>query len=292
MNDNDIKKEPTKGIFDDDTPPISSLPKAPLTEEQILAQSRKKSIISLVFGLIPVALFIYCLIESGGDTSEGGDGAIWWLMIIYYWSLGIPIAIGAVAFAIKATSLKKHILSIISVIVAFLPAAFVGFLLLSSMIFEMFPGSYDKLYKLFDYKTSYSIASDVDPNLIIEFPRVSEERYNCSNYDSRIYCYEVKDIYNSISAEPETRVTYKYRAQAIYDAYKIDGVMREINCIENSICYVLDYNIPKNGVKQELFIITKGSTDDDIFKINYTFTIKNSDEYLEDIINKVKIKNK
>lgn len=45
---------------------------------------------SLILALIPIILFTYCLLYSGGSLNEGDDGAVWWLMIMYYWSFGIP----------------------------------------------------------------------------------------------------------------------------------------------------------------------------------------------------------
>lgn len=83
--------------------------------EQEKKQNRKVwSILSIVATVIPIMLWIYCLVVSGGSTSENGSGAIWWLMIMYYWSLGIPLAVISIAFGIIGLKTSLRWLSVIS----------------------------------------------------------------------------------------------------------------------------------------------------------------------------------
>lgn len=85
--------------------------------EQEKKQDRKVwSILSIIATIIPIILWIYCLIVSGGSGSENGPGAIWWLVVMYYWSLGIPLAVISVAFGIVGLKTSLRWLSIISLL--------------------------------------------------------------------------------------------------------------------------------------------------------------------------------
>ena len=85
--------------------------------EQEKKQDRKVwSILSIVATIIPIMLWVYCLIVSGGSGSENGPGAVWWLMVIYYWSLGIPLAAISIAFGIVGLKTSLRWLSIISLL--------------------------------------------------------------------------------------------------------------------------------------------------------------------------------
>ena len=72
------------------------------------------SILSIITAIIPVLLWAYCFIVSGGSTSENGPGAVWWLMIMYYWSFGLPLAIISIAFGIVGLKTSLRWLSEIS----------------------------------------------------------------------------------------------------------------------------------------------------------------------------------
>ena len=71
-------------------------------ESQPFTQKYSKiwPILSFIATMIPIILFSYCFIISGGSTNESGSGAIWWVIIIYYWTAGIPLAIISIAFGI------------------------------------------------------------------------------------------------------------------------------------------------------------------------------------------------
>ena len=77
--------------------------------------------IALILSLIPVVVFLFCLITSGGSSDEGGEGAVWWLLLIYYWSLGIPLLITSIVLAI--IGLKKDIIKTPAKVSLFLDAA-------------------------------------------------------------------------------------------------------------------------------------------------------------------------
>ena len=85
--------------------------------EQEKKQDRKVwSILSIIATIIPIILWVYCFIASGGSASENGPGAVWWLVIMYYWSLGIPLAAISIAFGIVGLKTSLRWLSIISLL--------------------------------------------------------------------------------------------------------------------------------------------------------------------------------
>ena len=72
------------------------------------------SILSIIATVISIAIWIYCFAVSGGSTNESGPGAVWWFLILYYSSLGIPLAIASIAFGIIGLKTNLRWLSIIS----------------------------------------------------------------------------------------------------------------------------------------------------------------------------------
>lgn len=64
--------------------------------------------------LIPIILWVYCFVVPGGSANENGPGAVWWLMVMYYWSVGIPLIAVSIAFGITGLKTKLHWLSIVS----------------------------------------------------------------------------------------------------------------------------------------------------------------------------------
>lgn len=73
-------------------------------------------VLSIIATIIPIALWTYCFIASGGSTSENGPGVVWWLIGIYYWSLGLPLAGISIAFGVKGLKTSLRWLSIISLL--------------------------------------------------------------------------------------------------------------------------------------------------------------------------------
>ncbi|GEM_PF-3023236 len=74
----------------------------------------KYAIASLIIALIPIVLSLYCYIVSGGSQNESGAGAVWWMVIFYYWSLGIPLAIASIVLGIMGLKSNLRWVSIIS----------------------------------------------------------------------------------------------------------------------------------------------------------------------------------
>lgn len=105
------------------------------SEEPEGPKSKKKSSsfsgygkIALILSFIPIILFIFCFIYSGGSSDESGEGAIWWLLILYYWSFGVPLLITSIVLAI--IGLKKDIITKPAKVSLFLDAAPLFFLLI------------------------------------------------------------------------------------------------------------------------------------------------------------------
>ena len=97
-------------------------------------ESKKKSkytYLSIISACIPIMLIVYCLIYSGGSLSEASDGAVWWLLIIYYWSVGIPQFILSLVWGISGLVKEKNKLAILGIIIDLIPLIiFLVFLLL------------------------------------------------------------------------------------------------------------------------------------------------------------------
>lgn len=74
------------------------------------------SVLSIIATIIPIMLWTYCFMISGGRTSEDGPGAIWWFIIAYYCSLGIPLVCISIAFGILGLKTHSRWLSIISLL--------------------------------------------------------------------------------------------------------------------------------------------------------------------------------
>ena len=92
-------------------------PETVVNTEHGIKQDRKMwSILSFVAAIIPIILWIYCFTVSGGSMSENGSGAVWWLAVLYYWSLGIPLAIISITFGIIGLKTSLRQLSIASIL--------------------------------------------------------------------------------------------------------------------------------------------------------------------------------
>ena len=92
------------------------------------------AIVSFVLTMIPILLISY-VIAAGHGESEGGDGAIGWLIIIYYWSVGFPIFVLSIIFAIIGLKSPRKPLAIASLIIKF--TAPISIIILS-LIFGLF----------------------------------------------------------------------------------------------------------------------------------------------------------
>ncbi len=92
--------------------------------------NKNNSFNSLVCALIPIILYVYCYIKSRGDGSEAGAGAIWWLMVLYYWTLGIPLFIASLVFgfsALKKNKLKTYkVIALLGIIIDLFPLLYIS----------------------------------------------------------------------------------------------------------------------------------------------------------------------
>ena len=86
-------------------------------KNEITNDSQKsKSKVALVLSLIPVIIFLFCLIYSGGSTSEGGVGAIWWIAMFYFMTVGVPLYVASLILGIESYKAERNRLSLISII--------------------------------------------------------------------------------------------------------------------------------------------------------------------------------
>lgn len=74
------------------------------------------SVLSIIATIIPIMLWTYCFVSSGGGVEKSGYGAVWMLIGIYYWSLGIPLMVISIVFGVKGLKTSFRWLSIISLL--------------------------------------------------------------------------------------------------------------------------------------------------------------------------------
>lgn len=91
------------------------------------------SITSFWLALIPYILFLYCYIASGGSFDESGSGAVWWLIMLYYWSIGIPILFVSFFLAVRGLKSDKKIFSYIGLVLTTPPVLLLLFALFSPL---------------------------------------------------------------------------------------------------------------------------------------------------------------
>lgn len=114
-NQNTAQIEQQEPVMNDGELPLEA------TEEEIKQEKRYNrkvwSIISIITAAIPVLIWLYCLTVSGGSANENGSGAIWWLLVIYYWTLGFPLAITSVITGIIGLNTRLRSLAAVSLLI-------------------------------------------------------------------------------------------------------------------------------------------------------------------------------
>lgn len=106
----------------------------PVNTQKQHEKSKKQAIFSFILSVIPIILILYCLITSKGSVSEDGEGAVWWLLIMYYWTLGFPLLITSVILSISSIKTKNNVLAYISLLISALPFIALALLIIISSI--------------------------------------------------------------------------------------------------------------------------------------------------------------
>ena len=88
---------------------------------EIIEKSKEYSKKAIVLGLLPFAIYLFCLIVSGGNTSSNGRGIVFILFGFYCVILGIPVAIISFETSIKAIKLNKNALSTTALVISCIP---------------------------------------------------------------------------------------------------------------------------------------------------------------------------
>ena len=85
-------------------------------EQEIKQERRRESmpVYSILATILPIFLWAYCLIYADGETSENGKGAVFWLLIMYYWSIGIPALCASIICGVIGLKSSLKWLSILS----------------------------------------------------------------------------------------------------------------------------------------------------------------------------------
>ena len=87
----------------------------PDTKLEETIKNKKYSIISLIATIIPIGLLLFCLIYSGGSFEENGRGVIWFYLIMYYGSIGIPLTVVALVNGERGLKTKYRKTAIASI---------------------------------------------------------------------------------------------------------------------------------------------------------------------------------
>ena len=106
----------------------------------INVQEKKKvnvcGIFAIILSIIPIILFIYCHIIVSSNSSAGG--AVGWLLVIYYWTFGIPIFVGSIVLGVIGLNKGNKILPIISLVINGLKVLVLFSVLFGVKIFRIF----------------------------------------------------------------------------------------------------------------------------------------------------------
>ena len=256
------------------------------SEEEKIKECKKKSIIGLILGLVPIVLFVFCLIVSGGDVSENGSGSVFWVLIIYGWTLAIPLAIISIVNSTKAVKINKNPLSISSLIVSYIPAIAIAVLI----IFIFFPTMKSEFQKFLPNSDSnYIIKSRSNPNESLSIPSIGNSKLDCDIRDSLVFCRS-----EEVEIQASNAVgSYIDKANAFYKVVTIDNKafydkVDKIDCIDDAVCYILELsNDPINKNKEKLVLFVKGSNDNEHYKIDYKFNRKKEKEYKDKILKEI-----
>ena len=90
-----------------------------LTPEEI--KMKKKANFSLIVAIIPILIFFYCLIVSGGSTSEGDAGLVWIFFFGYYIPIGGFLSFVSLANSIELLNTKWANQSLLTIFLLFVP---------------------------------------------------------------------------------------------------------------------------------------------------------------------------
>ena len=88
------------------------------------------AVLSMVCSMVPVILWAYCFIASGGDTQENGRGAVWGLIFFYYFTVGFPLSGLSIVFGAAGLNTRLDRLARISLSIKMLTISAVTILIL------------------------------------------------------------------------------------------------------------------------------------------------------------------
>ena len=105
------------------------------TKHSYLGRVKLKSrsvwaVLSMVCSMIPVIIWTYCFITSGGDTQENGRGAVWGLIFFYYFTVGFPLSGLSIVFGAAGLNTRLDRLARISLSIKMLTISAVTILIL------------------------------------------------------------------------------------------------------------------------------------------------------------------
>ncbi len=72
--------------------------------------------LGILLALIPVALFFFCKSQAK-DGTEDGTGAVWWILVIYFFTIGFPVVGSSIGLGIMGLKNKNKIPSYVTFII-------------------------------------------------------------------------------------------------------------------------------------------------------------------------------
>lgn len=81
----------------------------------------KMPIISFILALIPYVIFLGCLIATGAKLPDTTTSPIWWILGVYFWSVGHFVYIASIVTAIIGIKSQNKTFSYTALFLDFLP---------------------------------------------------------------------------------------------------------------------------------------------------------------------------
>lgn len=82
---------------------------------------RSNSNKALLIGMIPILIFIYCLLQSKGSFSSNDEGIVWLFYIGYTFSIGLIAMLYSVNLSLKSYNALHNHSSLLAMIISLSP---------------------------------------------------------------------------------------------------------------------------------------------------------------------------
>ena len=137
-------------------------------------------------------------------------------------------------------------------------------------------------------------SSDVKSKMKVTLPSVEETGFSCNGGSDFVADCESANVF--LTAESNNNYVYSYleRGESLYNSFQNSEYVKyvkKLECMENSYCYIVKFSkngkYPTNIEYFDLFI--KGPGEKDYFEIRYSFENGNAIDFVDEILEKIKI---